>query len=227
MVDVKQGFYETKTPETDGTLDRLSRDVIGSKEDSASVAISATDSVISYVKGLVTMVGAIQFRVDKSASNPAEEDGMLGFVIGVFDVDGGAIDAADIDITSIIQTMEQRTGGAAFDVDGITQPPFAKAAGPVADDYRFLAAEWTSGDIYKLSVSGITATVNGQTVYLPTMVWSNMIFEASEMKLDIDDIDTNVGQLTALTMVAPAGRPATVTVGRALSPAAAFIRSSS
>jgi len=195
MADVKQGFFETTVPSADSTDNNLLRDVGGNKTDAAVVAVGTTASLIAYVKGLIAMLGANQTRFLPSMSGPVEEDAFQQFRVSIFDIDGGAVAADDIDIGSIVTTLEKSTGGAAFSNAGITQPVFAKAAGGISVANRFLAAQWAVGDVYKLTTTGVTATVNSQTVYMPTMTWSNIVHEVAEIKADIDDIDATLGQL--------------------------------
>ena len=66
-IDVIDGFHDV--PTADATTDSQMRDVIGRKTDTASTAVAATESIMSYMKGLVqtsvrtaisTAVGTIQ-----------------------------------------------------------------------------------------------------------------------------------------------------------------------
>jgi hypothetical protein len=86
--------------------------------------------------------------------------------------------------------MWKSDAGAAFATTGVTQPVFASANGLIYCDYQFLAAEWAVGDLYKLVVGGITVLIDGDTIYVPTMVWSNAVLEA-------EDLDTMVEGLVA------------------------------
>lgn len=154
-----------------------------------------TDSLEAIRDRIDVLLGgaAIQLRTEQSVSGPVEEDSRQEFAISLIDIDTGAVALGSIDISSISAVMEKSTGGGAFSDGGITQPTFAKAAGLVSDEYRFLASEWAVGDVYKLTVSGITATVGGDTAYVKAMVWSNIIHEVAEMKSDIDNIDSKIG----------------------------------
>jgi hypothetical protein len=183
-------------PGADSTNNTTQRDVIGNKTDTV-----AGDSLVALSKQIVLAVGgeATQLRTNQSDSSAVEEDGIISFGISLMDIDTGAIAAGSIDITGIVVNLEKSTGGGAFSNVGITQPTFAKAAGLVSVDYRFLAAEWEIGDIYKLSVSGIEATIGADTAYVKTMVWSNVILEEANVEAKIDAIQTDLGDPSART----------------------------
>lgn len=171
-------------------------DVIGNKLDTVG-----GNSLVSLAKQIVLAVGgeAVQLRVEQSKSGQVEEGAYMSFGIGIFDVDTGAITSANIDISGIVVNLEKSTGGGAFSNAGITQPVFAKANGLVSVDYRFLAGEWENGDVYKLTVSGITATVGSDTAYIKTMIWSNMIVEQVNVEAKIDAIQTDLGDYSGQT----------------------------
>jgi uncharacterized membrane protein len=114
-----------------------------------------------------------------------EGNGFMAFEVSLLDIDGGAIAADNIDITAISAVLKKSTGGSDFSSVGITQPTFAKAAGRVYCSYQFAAAEWAVGDIYQLTLGGITVTITGETAYVASKVWANVVNEAA-------NIDTNV-----------------------------------
>lgn len=143
--------------------------------------LAVLDSILADTAG-------IQLRTEQSKSGTVEEDAIMSFAISLIEIDSGAIPLADIDITGITATMEKSTVGGAFSAAGITQPTFAKVNGLVSVDYRFLAAQWINGDVYKLSVSGIEVEVNSKTVFIKDMIWSNMVFESANIETKIDII---------------------------------------
>ena len=155
--------------------------------DSSSVAANADGSVLERLETIQVALGggAGALRVTQSASNAVEENAVQQFNIGVFDIDGGAIASANIDITSISAVLQKSTGGAAFATGTITQPTFSKANGSVYCAYQFLAAEWTSGDMYKLTVGGIEATIGTATAYVADMIWSNVITELGDLVAEL------------------------------------------
>lgn len=135
---------------------------------------------------------AERLRVHQSASAAVEEDAYQQFSISLFDVEGGALSTDAIDIDSISVSMEKSTGGGAFSDAGITQPTFLEATGRVYVGYKFKAAEWAAGDMYRLAVSGITATIAGQTAYVGTLVWSNIVLESATLDSSVTSIKTTV-----------------------------------
>ena len=154
---------------------------------STNVGANADGSVLERLEWIQVAIGgaAGQLRTVNSDSEAVEENAIQYFNIGIFDVDAGAIALANIDITAISAVMEKSTGGGAFSSAGITQPTFSKVNGSVYCAYQFLAAEWATGDMYKLVVNGITATIGEATAYVPSAVWSNIIVEIEDIKNDV------------------------------------------
>ena len=174
-------------PSADSADNLLVKHVVGNKTDTI-----AGDSLIALIKQVLVAVSeAMQLRVEQSVTGTIEEDGMVSFGIGLMDIDTGAIASGSIDITGISAVLDISTGGAAFAPVG-TQPTFAKANGLVSVDYRFLAAEWANGDMYKLVVSGIECTVGADTAYVPALTWSGTLQEGLNVEGKIDTIDTVV-----------------------------------
>ncbi len=170
--------------------------------DTSSVASNADGSVLERLEWVQAALGSAagQLRTAFSDSEAVEENAIQYFNIGIYDMDAGAIDSASIDITSISAVLEKSTGGGAFSTSGITQPTFSKANGSVYCAYQFLAAQWVTGDMYKLVVSGITATIGGATAYVPSAVWSNIVVETADIDANVeyivsvvDDLHTDVG----------------------------------
>lgn len=169
---------------------------------STNVGANADGSILERLEWIQVAIGgaAGQLRTVNSESEAVEENAVQYFSIGIFDVDAGAIASANIDITSISAVLEKSTGGGGFSSVGITQPTFAKTNGSVYCAYQFLAAEWGTGDMYKLVVGGITATLHSVTAYVPTAVWSNVVVETADIDANVeyivgvvDDLHTDVG----------------------------------
>jgi hypothetical protein len=156
--------------------------------DTSNVTSDADGSVLERLEFIQTSIGgaATQLSTQQSSSTTVEEDAYVQFSISIFDIDSGAIASGAIDITAISAVMQKSTGGAAFDASGITQPTFSKTTGSVYCAYKFLASEWAEGDMYKLVVSGVTATISATTVYVPDMVWSNLVTEISNLGTMVD-----------------------------------------
>ena len=162
------------------------------------VAADADGTVLERLEFIQASMGgaASQMRLTQSASNAVEENAILQFNIGIFDIDSGAVASGSIDITSITNVMMKSTGGAAFSASGITQPTFSKATGSVYCAYQFLAAEWQEGDMYKLTVGGITVTFGASTAYVPDMVWSNVVLELEDLEDYVLAIPSSTGANT-------------------------------
>jgi hypothetical protein len=166
------------------SLVALGRDDSDNVFASTNVGANADGSILERLEWIQVAIGgaAGQLRTAFSDSEAVEENAIQYFNIGIFDVDAGAIALANINITSISAVMEKSTGGGAFSSVGITQPTFSKANGSVYCAYQFLAAEWITGDTYKLVVDGITVTIHSTTGYVPTGVWSNVVVETGDIK---------------------------------------------
>ncbi len=165
----------------------LGRDDSDNVFSSTNVGANADGSIIERLEWIQTAIGSAagQLRTIVSESATVEENAIQFFNIGIFDMDAGAISSANIDITAISAIMSKSTGGAGFSDIGITQPTFAKINGSVYCAYQFLAAEWQTGDMYKLVVDGITATLHSVVGYVPTVVWSNVVVETEDIKNDV------------------------------------------
>jgi hypothetical protein len=153
----------------------------------SAVTSNADGSVLERLEYIQTVVGGGSSAVNVvfSESQTVEENAIQYFNIGLFDRDSGAIASASIDISGISAVMQKSTGGGAFATGTIAQPSFAKVNGSVYCAYQFLAADWITGDMYKLVVSGITATAHATTTYVPTGVWSNVVVETADILADV------------------------------------------
>jgi hypothetical protein len=160
-----------------------------------TVAVAAGDEILILNPAIANMIteSEVRFRMFMSDSGPVEQNAYQMFSIVLFDVDTGGIPSADIDITGISAVLEKSTGGAPFSSAGITQPTFAKADGRVYCSYQFLTAQWAVGDLYRMTVGGINCLVNGEIVYVPTAVWSNVVLTEADISTTVHAIDTSLG----------------------------------
>ena len=142
---------------------------------------------------LAAVTGQTDLRTQQSESGVVEQNDFLQFWVSIFSISAGAIPSASIDITGMTAVMSQSRAGGAFSAAGITQPVFAKANGKVSCAYQFLLAEWEMGDVYRLDLSGIKATVGGDVVFLQDMVWSNIVVEAADLETTVNTINTVQG----------------------------------
>ena len=150
--------------------------------DSSLVASDRDGDLMSRTEFIIEALDAESLLVvGTSQDGPCEHDNLEAFEIYLYDKRSGAILLANIAIGAITQTMEQSHLGAAFSVAGITQPIFAKNNGIVYDHYRFLAAEWDVGDMYKLTISGITATIDGEVLPIRAISWSGAVVEVKNI----------------------------------------------
>jgi len=186
-----------KYPETDSVRDlgRIDTAAHSGAVDDATKAMGYHKQNVTNTESILTILGgaAIQLRTEQSISASVEENALMQFSIGLMDVDSGAVASDDIDITGISAVIEKSTGGGAFSSAGLTAITFGKEAGRVFVDYQFKAAEWAVGDVYKIVVTGIEATVGGDTAYVPAMVWSNFIVEHADVKAAVDRIEATIG----------------------------------
>ena len=151
--------------------------------DTTLVASNADGTVLERLEWIQVALGgtAIQLRVQQSASGVVEETDIIRFAVGLMDMDSGAIASANIDITSITQTMERSRNGSAYSAISDPTVSFSKSDGLVYMDYEFKAAQWQVGDMYRMSLKGITCTIAGDTAYVPAMIWNNIVVEAEDL----------------------------------------------
>lgn len=176
----------------------IGKNTSNNQVDTSAVASNGDGSILERLEWVQTALGgaAGQLRVTQSASTTVEENAIIQFNIGVFDVDAGAVASASIDITGITNVLQKSTGGGAFATGTITQPTFSKANGSVYCAYQFLAAEWQAGDMYKLTVTGVTATINSDVAYVPDMIWSNLVVEMESLEDYVLAIPSSTGSNT-------------------------------
>jgi hypothetical protein len=142
---------------------------------------------------LAAVTGETDLRTQQSEAGAVEQNDFLQFYVSIFSISAGAIPLASIDITGMTAVMSQSRAGGAFSPAGITQPVFTKANGKVSCAYQFLLAEWEMGDVYRLVLSGIKATVGGDVTFLSDMVWSNIVVEAADLETTVNTINTVQG----------------------------------
>jgi len=170
--------------------------------DSSLVAADRDGSILERLEELADDTDAIlgttqsvEFRKSASSTRFDEDGGRGYFAVSIVDRDVGDVASANIDITSATATLAKSTGGAAFATAGIAQPTLAKANGRVDLDFDFDAAEWTTGDAYKVTITGVTATDSGgNAVHMGQVYWIGSLDEATDVKTTVDDIDTDLGE---------------------------------
>ena len=149
------------------------------------------------IQNLASVPPSSGILVGQSEVGTVEEDSIQQFSISLADSSSGSIAVANINITAITNILERSRAGGAFSPVGITQPTFAKSNGNVSCSYRFLAAEWQVGDMYRLVVGGITCTIGGIINYVQTLTWSNLIVELGDLTTKVDNIQADIGDFSA------------------------------
>ena len=178
--------------------DYSSNNVVADKKGDIQERLEAAQVDLTAI--LAAAGAGTNLRTEKSASGPVEANAFIDFDIAIFDVDLGAVLAVDIDITAISVSLARSRAGVDFSTVGITQPVFAKATGRVYCSFQFANAEWGEGDLYKLAVTGIEATVDASVVFIPAAVWSNAILAPSAggagTLTEVETTSLNVGDGT-------------------------------
>ncbi len=151
-----------------GTFSRAFKTQWGTRWDSASDL--GTD-----VGTLTTAANKALFRFVQSQAGAVQKNGVEEFCLSLYDITGGAIASGSINIAGISASMYKSSGGGAFSASGVTQPTFAKSNGIVYCAYQFVEAEWETGDMYELDISGITVTIGTDTLLVPRTLWSNLL----------------------------------------------------
>ena len=68
-------------PATDSTNDALSRDVVGKKDDSASITVTDTNSLIAYAKGIINLANAAYAYTALIPASPASSTDALAALV--------------------------------------------------------------------------------------------------------------------------------------------------
>jgi hypothetical protein len=139
-----------------------------------------------YLMGVVE--NNLALRIEKTTVQAVEEDSYQTFAITLTDINSNSVPSSKINITGISAIMALSTDGSVFSAVGITQPIFIKDIGRVYCNYRFLAAEWTEGNIYKLTLSGIKATPDTTELSVQTIIWNSLISSISDIDTEVDAI---------------------------------------
>jgi len=79
----------------------------------------------------------------------------------------------------------------------VASTAFSKATGLVYLDYVFVNADWATDDIYKVTPTGISVVIGGNTYYPAVTTWLGTIQDVSTIEGKIDVIDTEVGLIQA------------------------------
>jgi len=161
----------------------IGRDNAANGVSTSNVVADADGTVLERLEWVQVALGgtAMQLRVYQSATGTVEETDIVRFAVSLYDMDSGAIASANIDITAITQTMERSRNGSAYSAISDPTVAFSKADGLVYMDYEFKAAQWQAGDMYRMSLKGITCTIGTDTAYAPAMIWNNIVVEAEDL----------------------------------------------
>lgn len=176
----------------------IGRNTANNNISTSNVTANRDGTVLERTEFIISMItgGAADLRVSQSVSATVEENALQQFTVGLMDIDSGAIASANIDISTIVQTVERSRAGGAFSTVGITQPTFLKIDGQVYCSYQFLAADWQVGDMYRVTLSGVKATIGTQTAYVPAMIWSNLVVESEDLTAEVAKIPKSDAAVT-------------------------------
>jgi hypothetical protein len=84
----------------------------------------------------------------------------------------------------------------AIDTEIVGSTPSSEAAGRVYLTYAFPAVSWNVGDIFYITFSGITVTLDGVTTEYPALyTWGRVVREA-DISAKVEVIDTKIGTFT-------------------------------
>jgi hypothetical protein len=169
LVDyVVLSFQTPFAPAADATEDRLPADTIGNKADTASMTINATNSLMRYLKGLVTNYTAARagYLDELGAANiPADVDTLLSRV-AVADIaqTTGTFayaenNAAEQTLASIAVAARSKVGGIWLDMTNVTEDTTIRIKHKIdGANYRtFTALSWLTTDDDGVLVGPFTA----------------------------------------------------------------------
>lgn len=154
----------------------LIQTTINGDADSSAITSDRDGSVMERQEFIINSLLTQQpVNIKESISEMAIIGNYSYFHVFLTDIDSVAFAATDIDITSATCVMEKSTGGGAFSDSGITQPTLAKGLGTLSIPMLFLGTDWANNDVYRLTVSGVSVTVNAEPVALQTFIWLNVV----------------------------------------------------
>jgi hypothetical protein len=149
----------------------------------ASKFLMPDGSIVSGIPLTMQITKLGQLRIEKSDSFTVEKGGVYTFSVYLSSLGGGSISAADIDVTSLFASISRSTGGGAFTTLGVTQSSFSKADGAVFVTYQFISSEWITGDSYKIVMGGVSVTLEGETLIIPTSAWGGILSAVSNIEI--------------------------------------------
>ena len=94
--------------------------------------------------------------------------------------------------------MARSTLGGVFTSTGITQPVFEKSNGVVSCSYSFLEDEWQNGDMYRMTISGITVTIGDSTAYIEIQQWSGEVTDDIDLTAKLVSIENKVDTIDTI-----------------------------
>jgi hypothetical protein len=156
--------------------------------DSSTVVANRDGSVMARQEFMIeTLLAEPAVRTTQSVAHAVSEGTYGYFSVQLYDINGTPYAVEDIDIASATLTIEKSTGGAAFTTVGVSQSTLAKGLGHIDTSVLFVAIEWAPGDLYRLTISGVTVT-NGVTHNLQTFVWNEAVDITSDIDAEVDAI---------------------------------------
>ncbi len=186
-------------PTPDAITNALERDVIGNKEDVASIVVSDVNSLVAYIKGILNVVNTIAggaFYHTFGLGN-VQVTNAVTFGVTVFDPSGGIIPQANI--TAGTHTIDRIRLGVLTNIVAAT--PSSKTDGAVYVNYAFPAISWAIGDVFLVTFSGIQIVISGVTTSLPPIqVWGRVVMEP-DIQSQVTTINTNQGDPSGDTLI--------------------------
>ena len=171
---------ETHDPTIDDVEDKLDHPTYG---------LAALKAAISSVAG-----GA--FYGSYGPKN-VEVDNDVDFGIILYDPSGNIITTGEI--TPGTYTVHRVRG--AVDTEIVAATPSSEAAGRVYMTYNFPGASWAVGDIFYITFSGITVTLDGVTTEYPDLyIWGRVVREP-DISSKVDALEGKLDNLGAFTAV--------------------------
>jgi hypothetical protein len=219
----------TKVQVKNSTANSFIEDAIGNKTDDQTLLVALDKSLISYCKGILTTVLAInnaQTEVSVYAPQVVDVNNVGHIEVCIVDKDVGLVPAASM-VAGTFQLVRVR-GAVSTNIGAVTA--WTKANGRISTNVTFAAADWATDDAYQIVPQGDTTYTVGVTVYYPAIpTISGYIGDLSTIEGKIDSLLADVGDASASTLGSvygilgnpPAGAPISGSIGDPLHTAAA------
>lgn len=150
-------------------------------------------STKNELDAIITAVGVVTVTINTSISDfdAAVLDDLTSFYMSILDSNSDLPTSAEIDVSTAVYRIYASNAGAAFAQIGADATP-SKENGGVYFDYIFATADFVLEDIVKIELSGVSVTIDGNTISIPKQIWLGRITDEASIKATVDTINSSL-----------------------------------